>query len=276
MLNKVWFWLLFVGVAYGFLKGGYREVNAWLTPHPDLVVAEASDTATSETLDPKADPKVESAAVAAEDSEAEVEEKNGLAAAGKRITEAGLDAATLAVELCIGLIGIMALWLGLLQIATEAGLVELVARWMQPIMRWLFPEVPDGHPAQGAIVMNLAANMLGLENAATPMGLKAMQELQKLNPTTDTATNSMAMFLAINTSNVTLIPIAVIGYRQAYGSTDPAGTLFGTIIVTGFATIVAIIATRYLSRLPRYQMQLDTTAAVETAALADEQQEVSE
>ena len=119
-------------------------------------------------------------------------DETGLTAMGKRLNAAVLDAAKTSVEICIGLIGIMALWLGLLNVAKDAGLIDAFARLLRPLMRWLFPEVPDGHPAQGAMLMNLSANMLGLDNAATPMGLKAMDELQTLNPVKDTATNSMA------------------------------------------------------------------------------------
>jgi len=108
----------------------------------------------------------------------------------------------------------LALWLGPLQIACDAGLVDALARLLSPLMRWLFPEILDGHLTQGAMLVNISANILNFENAATPLGLKAMQELQTLSPQKDTATNSMAMFMAINTSNVTLIPFTIIGYRQ--------------------------------------------------------------
>lgn len=136
-------------------------------------------------------------------------------------------------------------------------------------MRWLFPEIPEGHPAQGAMLMNISANVLGLDNAATPMGLKAMQELQTLNPHKDTATNAMAMFLAINTSNVTLVPFTIIGYRVAAGSTDPAGQLVPIILVTSVTTMVAIIAVRTLSRLPRYAVAEDSTASTSESSEVD-------
>jgi spore maturation protein A len=118
----------------------------------------------------------------------------------------------------------------------------------------LFPEVPDGHPAQGAMLMNLSANMLGLDNAATPMGLKAMRELQELNPVKDTATNSMAMFLAVNTSSITLIPFTIIGYRALSGSENPAEPIAGTLIATLISSFIAVFITRWLSRLPRFQV----------------------
>jgi spore maturation protein A len=156
------------------------------------------------------------------------------------------------VEICIKLIGLMALWLGLMKIAEQAGMVAAFARLMKPIMRWLFPEVPDGHPAQGAILMNLSANMLGLDNAATPLGLKAMEELQTLNPHKDTATNPMAMFLAINTSSITLIPFVLIGYRATYGSEDPSGPIGAILLSTVLSTTVAIFVTKLLSKSPRF------------------------
>jgi spore maturation protein A len=121
-------------------------------------------------------------------------------------------------------------------------------------MRWLFPGIPNGHPAQGAILMNLSANMLGLDNAATPMGLKAMTELQTLNPVKDTATNSMVMFLAINNSSVTIIPITVIGVRAITGSLNPSEPLAGTLIVTAISTISAVLLVRWLSRRPAHQV----------------------
>jgi spore maturation protein A len=148
----------------------------------------------------------------------------------------------------------MALWLGILRIAQDSGMVAALARLMRPVMRWLFPEVPDGHPAQGAILMNLSANMLGLDNAATPFGLKAMEELQTLNPHKDTATNPMAMFLAINTSSITLIPFTLIGYRVLKGSDDPAGPIGAIILSTALSTTVAITVTKLLSKSPRYAL----------------------
>ena len=182
-----------------------------------------------------------------------------LATMGERLTTATVDAATSAVELCLGLIGFMALWLGLMNIAKDAGLVDAFARLLRPLMRIVFPEIPAGHPAMGAVLMNLSANMLGLNNAATPLGLKAMQELQDLNPVKDTATNSMAMFLAINTSSITLIPMTVIGYRVLTGSKNPAEPIAGTLLATLFSTIVAIFVTRWLSRRRRFRIDEGTS-----------------
>ena len=236
MLNKIWFWLLLFGILYGF---GKAARNSWLESQEApkaIAVAEGASEETATT----------------------VPDRRDLQEMGRDINAAALDAAELAVSICISLIGIMALWLGLLNIAKDAGLVDALARPLSPLMRWLFPEIPDGHPAQGAMLMNISANMLGLDNAATPMGLKAMQELQTLNPHKDTATNAMAMFLAINTSNVTLVPFTIIGYRVAAGSADPAGQLVPIILVTSVTSIVAIIAVRTLSRLPRYAIAEDS------------------
>ncbi len=255
MLNKIWFWLLLVGILYGF---GKSAVQSWrLEP-------EAVKSGAAEVKQPDKEPAGEEpvAAGAREERSGEkiAREMGPLQATGKAMTDAALNAATLSVELCIGLIGVMALWLGMLNIAREAGLVDALARWLQPLMRWLFPEVPDGHPAQGAMLMNIAANMLGLDNAATPFGLKAMRELQTLNPTRDTATNAMATFLAINTSNVTLVPISIIGLRVAAGSTNAAEPLAGMLLTTSITTVVAIVAVRTLSRWPRYAMPVPAEA----------------
>jgi spore maturation protein A len=166
------------------------------------------------------------------------------------VTDAALDYADVAVELSIGLVGVMALWLGLMRIAEESGMVKALGNALKPIMKFLFPEVPEDHPAMGAIVMNMAANIFGLGNAATPLGIKAMKELQELNEEKDTATNSMCTFLAINTSSVTLIASSVVAYRAAAGSANPAEIIGPTIIATVASTIAAIIAVKLLQRLP--------------------------
>jgi spore maturation protein A len=228
MLNKIWFWLLVIGLVYGFGKGAWRQ---WNGPP----VAAADQAAGSEKPSESDDPA-----------------RNQLLASGEALTNAALQAANLAVEICLGLIGVMVLWLGMLNVAKDAGLVDALARALAPLMRWLFPGVPDGHPANGAMIMNISANMLGLDNAATPFGLKAMKELQTLNPTEDTATDAMATFLAINTSNVTLLPITIIALRVASGSEQPARPIMGMFLATLVSTIVAVIAVRYLARRPAY------------------------
>lgn len=153
-----------------------------------------------------------------------------------------------AVQLAIGLVGVMALFLGLMKVAEEGGLLKLAARGIRPLLIRLFPEIPADHPAMGAMVMNMAANLLGLGNAATPFGIKAMQELETLNPEPGTATNSMALFLAINTSSITLLPTGVIALRAAAGSTNAAGILPTTLCATLFSTATAIISAKLLAR----------------------------
>lgn len=178
------------------------------------------------------------------------------------VTNSAIESAKTAVELAIGLIGIMTLWLGLMKLAEESGIVKLVGRMMKPIMKWLFPEVPPDHPAMGSMVMNMAANLLGLGNAATPLGIKAMQELQELNPDKDTATNAMCMFLAINTSSVTLIAATVIAYRVAAGSKTPADIIGPTIIASVFGTAVAIVSAKILERFSHKQKKPTTQPSV--------------
>ena len=177
----------------------------------------------------------------------------------RAVTQNALDYAGTAVSIAIGLIGIMALWLGVMKVAEEAGLLKILTRMLAPVTRRLFPDVPPDHPAVGAIIMNIAANMLGLSNAATPMGLKAMEELNKLNPKVGTATNAMVTFLAINTGGLILIPATAIAVRAAAGSANP-GIIIGTSIIgASAATLAGIIASRILQRLPRYKKELEVS-----------------
>ncbi|MBD3244060.1 MAG: spore maturation protein [Chitinivibrionales bacterium] len=164
------------------------------------------------------------------------------------ITKASFDSAKGAVTLAIGLIGAMALWLGIMRVVEEAGLMRAIARGIRPVMVRLFPDIPAEHPAMSAMIMNIAANMLGLGNAATPMGIKAMKELDRLNPEEGTATNAMCLFLAINTSSVTLLPLGVITIRAAAGAADPAAILLPSVFATGCSTLVAITAAKLLAR----------------------------
>lgn len=174
----------------------------------------------------------------------------------KAVTDAALDYAKTAVNIALGLIGIMALWLGVMKVAEEAGLVKVLTRALSPISRRLFPDVPSDHPAIGAMIMNIAANMLGLSNAATPLGLKAMEELNKLNPKIGTATNAMCTFLAINTAGLVLIPATAIAVRAAAGSSNP-GIIIGTSIFgASCATIAGLVAVKLLERLPHYKKQM--------------------
>lgn len=153
-----------------------------------------------------------------------------------------------AVELAIGLVGVMTLFLGLMKIAEAGGLLRIIARLIRPLMIRLFPDVPADHPAMGAMILNLSANVLGLGNAATPFGIRAMQELDKLNPEKGTATNAMVLFLAINTSSITLLPTGVIALRAAAGSMDPAAILPTTLFATMGSTLIAIVAAKLYSR----------------------------
>ncbi len=171
------------------------------------------------------------------------------------VTQAAFDYANTSVEIAFGLIGIMALWLGIMNIAQKAGMIRVLARAIRPVSRFLFPEIPPEHPAMGAMILNIAANWLGLSNAATPLGLKAMEELQKLNPKKDTATNAMATFLALNTASITLIPATIIGVRVTLGSKNPAEIIGTTIFASACATVFAVTATKLLQRLPMFRVK---------------------
>ncbi len=163
-------------------------------------------------------------------------------------------------EIALGLTGILAFWLGLLKIAEEAGLVSLLARVLRPLMTRLFPDVPAEHPAMGAMLLNMAANMLGLTNAATPFGLRAMEELEKLNPFPGTATNAMCTFLAINTSSVQLIPTTAIAYLAAGGATHPTAIIATSLLATSCSTIAAVIAVKFFQRLPFFAIKANGEA----------------
>jgi len=167
------------------------------------------------------------------------------------LSKAMVDSAAGSVELAFGLVGVMTLFLGLMKVAEKGGLLTVIARLIRPLMARLFPEVPPEHPAMGAMILNLSANVLGLGNAATPFGIRAMQELNRLNPTPGTATDAMALFLAINTSSVTILPTGVIALRAAAGSADPAGILPTTLFATACSTATAIIVVKLLRRLTR-------------------------
>ena len=160
-----------------------------------------------------------------------------------------VDSATGSVDLALGLVGVMTLFLGLMKVAESGGLLTIVARLIRPLMVRLFPSVPPDHPAMGSMILNMSANALGLGNAATPFGIRAMQELDRLNPVKGTATDAMVLFLAINTSNVTLLPTGVIAIRAAAGSHDPAGILPTTLFATFFSTIIAIFAAKLYGKI---------------------------
>ncbi len=175
-----------------------------------------------------------------------------------------VETAGSSVTLAIGLIGVMALFLGLMKVAEEGGILRIIAKTIRPLMVRLFPEVPAHHPAMGAMIMNMSANALGLGNAATPFGIRAMQELDSLNPHKGTASNAMVLFLAINTSSVTLLPTGVIALRAAAGSADPAGILPTTLFATVCSTTVAILACLFLQR--RWKSSAAVTPADERVA----------
>jgi spore maturation protein A len=173
---------------------------------------------------------------------------NGTAEA---VTKGAVDSAKTAVEIAIGLVGVMTLWLGMMRIAEAAGLVALLGRLLRPVMRWLFPGVPAEHPAAGAIVLSVAANMLGLNNAATPLSIKAMEELQTLNPRKDTATNAMVTFMALTTSGVQLIPASMLGILAAAGSKNPTAIIGTTLVATFIGTVAALATAKILERFWR-------------------------
>jgi len=168
----------------------------------------------------------------------------------KQVTNSVLSYAGTAVEIALGLIGIMALWLGVMKVAESAGLISILAKMLKPITKKLFPDVPSDHPAVGSMIMNISANMLGLSNAATPFGLKAMEELDKLNTNKGTATNAMCTFLAINTAGITFIPASAIAIRAAAGSSDPAIIIGTSIFGATCATIAGITAVKIFEKFP--------------------------
>ncbi|MBW1734995.1 MAG: spore maturation protein [Deltaproteobacteria bacterium] len=169
------------------------------------------------------------------------------------LSRAMVESASGSVELALGLVGVMTLFLGLMKVAEAGGMLTVIARLIRPLMVRLFPNVPPDHPAMGSMILNMSANALGLGNAATPFGIRAMQELDSLNPRKGTATDSMVLFLAINTSNVTLLPTGVIALRAAAGSVDPAGILPTTLFATVCSTLAAILGARAYGRLSMFR-----------------------
>jgi len=165
------------------------------------------------------------------------------------VVQAWFEAARVSVDISIGLVGIMTLWLGLFRVAEKSGLVTVIGRALQPLFLRLMPEVPKGHPAYGAVTMNLSANVLGLDNAATPLGLQAMRELQKLNPEPERATKAHALFLVLNASSVTLVPVSVFLYRAQQGAADPANVFLPILLATSASTVVGLTAICLLHRI---------------------------
>jgi spore maturation protein SpmA len=183
------------------------------------------------------------------------------------VTKAAFDAAQGAVmRTALPLVGIMALWLGVMRLAERAGLVQVLARALRPILTRLFPDVPPGHPAMGSMVMNIAANMLGLDNAATPLGLRAMEDLETLNPHPGTATNAMCTFLALNTAGVQLIPATAIGVLAISGSVNPSAIAGTALLATSCAAMSAVVAVKILEKLPWYRLPPTPTGEVRARA----------
>lgn len=211
MLNHIWLWMIILSIL---VAGGKDIYNKFTSESSDNTVL--SDKNLNETT-----------------------------YLGK-ITNAAIESAGVAVKLAIGLIGVMALWLGLMKVAEEAGIIKIIARIVRPITKRLFPGIPKDHPAIGAMIMNISANMLGLSNAATPLGLKAMEELDKLNPHKGKATDDMITFLVINTSAITLIPATAIAIRASLGSANPQQIILPSIIAASMATIVGVTAVKII------------------------------
>ena len=174
----------------------------------------------------------------------------------KDVTDGALDMAETSVTLSLGLIGVMALFLGLMKIAEEAGLIKLLAKMASPITRFLFPKLPHDHPAVGAMLMNIIANFLGLGNAATPLGLKAMEELQKINPVKDEASDEMCTFLVINTSGWALIPTTMIAVRSSMDSANPENIILPTFFACTCATIVGLISVKLLAKFKFFRRSI--------------------
>ena len=159
------------------------------------------------------------------------------------------DSSKTAFEISLGLTGVLSLWLGIMKIGEKGGVIAVLSRILSPVFTKLFPDIPKGHPVTGSIFMNIAANMLGLDNAATPLGLKAMEQLQTLNPKKDTATNPMIMFLVLNTSGLTLIPVSIMVYRAQLGAAQPTDIFIPILLATFFSTLAGIVITSFYQRI---------------------------
>jgi spore maturation protein SpmA len=171
----------------------------------------------------------------------------------REVVAALFDSAKTGFEIALGLTGVMALWLGMMRVGEKGGVVETIARGFRPLFRRLFPGVPDGHPAAGAMVMNMSANVMGLDNAATPLGLKAMKELQTLNPEPDRATDAMIMFLVINASSITVLPVTIFTFRAQLGAADPTDVFVPILIATWCSTFTGLVVTGLVQRLKLWQ-----------------------
>ena len=250
MMNHLWALLIFFGVIIGIYSATHDVAD------PDEFL-KAQEKYRKTQLDAAKDDTARATRAAELAAMSDSQWKMRIVAdKGKALTDDTVNISETAVKLCIGYISMMALWLGIMKIAEDAGLISMLARAMSPLMRFLFPRIPPDHPAAGAMLMNIAANMLGLDNAATPLGLKAMRELQALNKNKDTATDSMIMFLAINTSSVTLVPFSIFAFRSVFNSANPQGILgpatLATLCSTAGAIIIVKITQRFLATKDDY------------------------
>lgn len=177
----------------------------------------------------------------------------------QKMVDATFDSSKTAFETSLGLTGVLALWLGIMKIGERAGAVNVLARMLSPVFTKLFPDIPKNHPVMGSIFMNIASNMLGLDNAATPTGLKAMAQMQELNPKKDTATNPMIMFLVLNTSGLTIIPTTILAFRASYGAAQPTDVFIPILLATTVATLAGIIITAAWQRINIFQPVLIAT-----------------
>src|ERR1051325_358232 len=187
----------------------------------------------------------------------------------KEVGDGAIRAAESAATLSLGLIGVMAVWLGMMRLAERAGLVQMLARLLRPALRRLFPDVPVEHPAMGSIVLSIAANMLGLVNAATPLGLRAMKDLESLNPSPGTATNAMCTFLAINTGSVQLIPITAIAVLAAAGSNNPSAIVGTALLATTCSSAAGLLAVKLMEKWPIFRVPVAPPAAGERERVPD-------
>ena len=174
---------------------------------------------------------------------------NGQSEIFSALIQSTFEMAGLSVEIAIGLIGVLALWLGFFKVAEQAGMIKFLSRALEPLFLKLMPDVPKGHPSHGSITMNIAANILGLDNAATPMGLKAMQDLQELNPEKSTASDAQILFLVLNTSSLTLLPVTIFMYRTQQGSIDPTAIFLPILMATCASTITGLLAVAYVQKI---------------------------
>jgi len=184
--------------------------------------------------------------------------------------DGALAGARQSVELALGLVGIMSVWLGLMRLAERSGLVVVLARWLSPVLRRLFPDVPPNHPAMGSMVLNIGANMLGVSNAATPLGLRAMRDLESLNPRPGTATDAMCTFLAINTGSVQLIPVTAIALLAAHGARNPSALVGTTLLATACSSVAGLVVLKALGRLPVFRLDPGGSPGTHAPARRDE------